>query len=196
MAKNEPTPATETKTESVTLTVDQLRTLIGEAAHPVATQQNLDEMFEQHQRMMADARGKVKKAWFLAFVSPATKACGVAYVTVSKRHASGRVLSLPEYRFPEGADRSTANGGLCTLNEILGKDGRPTALFKQWKYTTFWREDLRTFVGGDASRLQTVGPARPTLADAIADLNEHASKPQSDVEPQGPAIVAREAIAP
>jgi hypothetical protein len=195
MAKNEST----TQPETVTLSIEQLRTLIGEAARPgQPAQQNLDEMFESHQQMMADARSRTKKAWYLAFVSPGTNACGVAYVSVSRTHATGRVLSLPEYRYPEGHDRSVANGGLCALSELTDKNGQPTTLYKQWRYSTFWREDLRTFVGSDASRLRTVGPARPTLEDAIKDLDEHLAKPvaEASAELQAPAIVARESASP
>jgi hypothetical protein len=193
-SKNDPPSANET----VTLTIEQLRTLIGEASRPGApAQQNMDEMFEQHQRAMADARGRVKKAWYLAFVSQETRACGVAYVSVSRTHATGRVLSLPEYRFPEGHDRSVANGGLCALAELNDKNGQPTALYKQWKFTTFWQRDLRMFVGADASRLHTVGPARPTLQDSIGDLNDYLARPAPvAAEPEAPAIVAREVAAP
>jgi len=201
MAKQEHATANvpiEPKHEVITLTREQLRTIIEEARAPAPPPApSIEEAFEAHQRMMADARNRVVRSWYVAFVSRATKASGVAFVTASRRHASGRVINLAEYRYPDGSDRSVANGGLCALAEIVDTHGQLTPMFRQWRYSTFWKEDLRAFAGEDASKLDAIGPPRPTLEDALLDLDGYTPPALTD-EPRVPEIIprAREAVAP
>ncbi len=178
----------DTKQETISLTIEQLRTLISEARGAVPEQPSLDEAFAKHQDMMREARARTHVAWYQAFVSRETGARCVAYITESRRHPGGRVISLPEYQYPEGSDRTVANGGTCAMANIVDANGKPTPEYRQWRYG-FWKSDLRAYVGGDGGRLDAVGPARPSLEDAKTDLTENAVRvPEAS---KAPEIVAR-----
>ncbi len=202
--KREHESKTPSDNDTITMTIGNLRTLISEARAPAPpAAPTLEEAFEAHQRMMHEATSRPIVSWYVAFRSLDTNARGVAYVTASRRHATGRVINLPHYEYPPGSDRTIANGGLCAMNEIVDQHGQPTAAFKQWRYE-FWKTDLRGLVGGEAKKLDALGPYRPTLEDALADLkdwSEHeAKKAQEPATESGPIpapeIVARGASAP
>ena len=88
-------------------------------------------------------------------------AVGVALVTQSKRHASGRVQKFDAYTLPPNDHMSF---GLKTNQTRDGVEVEHEK-FKLWKYDEFYRTDANTYVGNDAERLPDVGPARATLAE-------------------------------
>lgn len=188
----------EQSTDNVTLTREQLQELIS-AVRPKDPEApkaiSMEEGFESHKRMMEEARKRVQVGWFQAFSSRDTGAKGVAFVTESRRHPRGRVINLPHYEFPAGSDRTRANGGICDMERITDVNGKPTNEYKQWRYSTFWKRDLQSYAGQDARRLDVVGPARPTLEDALADLEEHKQNPPEEIS-MLPEIVARPSVTP
>ncbi len=186
--------------DSITMTVEQLRSILAEARAPEPPgAPSIEEAFEAHRKMMEEARNRPILSWYIAFHSTDTNARGVVMVSASRRHANGRVVNMLSYEYPPGSDRTIVNGGICPLDHIADQNGANTPEFKQWRYE-FWKRDLRDLIGSDAKRVNALGPNRPTLEDALADLREwtehEARQAQKPVDPSAPIptpeIVSRE----
>lgn len=208
MARDDKAPATPTATtpaaqqdgaRTITLTLDELRALTQPTAPaPVAGPRAAtpDESFEGYTSWREGMRKADRAVWFLACRSDVTNARFVAEVNESRSFHAGRVITLHGYEYPPGSDTSTASGGLCPLGTMLNKDGQQVPDYKQWLYE-FRKADLQHYAGADGKRLDTLGPARATLAEALADLAEAPPTPPAPgVVPFVPEIKPREATAP
>lgn len=87
-------------------------------------------------------------------ISP-TGATFTARVVKSRTYPQGRVVQLDDYRQPEGFDVPARSGGLYPgeVEQIFASNAGSqerkdySVQFKKWSWETYWREDLRAFVG-------------------------------------------------
>lgn len=198
MARDDKAPAASTPAaqqegaRTVTLTVDELRTLTQPTAPSAGPRAATpDESFAGFKQWRNDIRGSDRAVWFVACRSDVTNGRFVAEVNESRTFRGGRVITLHGYEYPPGADKSVAEGGLCPLGTMRNKDGGPTPDYKQWLYE-FRKADLQRYAGSDGERLVTLADARATLAEAMADLADApATAPAPDVKPFVPEIKPR-----
>lgn len=145
--------------EMITLTREQFAELLA-AVRPAPAPKPPDdeEQFARLQKMASERPFAPDIPWGRV-LSP-TGATFIPRVIPSKTHPKGRVVDLLEYTHPEGVDRHQSDGGLVPDGHpilVTNKAGQMlSADYKQWKYTTFWRQDLNTYVGKDAGLLPPV----------------------------------------
>ena len=94
-------------------------------------------------------------------------AIGVAYITESNAHKTGRVIKFDEYILPPEEQRPAYN-----LAKFHAKTGEPLEPYKTHLWFEFVREDTNAFGGQDASLLPDAGPPRATFEEALEDLSE------------------------
>lgn len=81
-------------------------------------------------------------------VSARTGARFAAIVASSKSDPNGRVLTLEDYVFPDGIEVHRADGGVVPDGMIIKTPkGELTKQYKQWRWTEFYQNDLREYVG-------------------------------------------------
>lgn len=100
----------------------------------------------------------------------------------------GIVAEIPNYEIPEKAKLSEVNGGVVPdgipmLDRVSGK---PHKLYSKWLWETYWREDLRTFVGKPLPKYALIEfaetmTAPPTVAAARAADEAKESKIAGEV---------------
>lgn len=118
---------------------------------------------------------KVQRYRKIPWRSEETGATGVAVVVESKRFpANGRIVAIEGYTHPREAYVYQGQEGLLPDNFPMWKDapralpegqeplpGDLTPAYLQWRYETFYRADLRFFIGREmkASYCAEEGPA-------------------------------------
>lgn len=147
------------KEENIVLTREQFAELIAAMRAPAPPPPpNEEEQFAQLQKMASERPFPPDVPWGRV-LSP-TGATFVPRVIPSKAHPKGRVVELLEYTYPEGVDRHQSDGGLVPDGHpilVTNKAGQmQSADYKQWRYLTFWRQDLTTYVSKDAGLLPPV----------------------------------------
>lgn len=187
MAKSE---TTSTGERTVTLTLEELRALTQPAAVAHQEPRSIQADFDAYKAEREQMRAPSGRVWYQACVSDETGARFVAEVSESRPYPAGRCLTLHGYEYPAGSDRSTANGGTCTLGSMHTTQGARTPEYQQWLYE-FRKADLRRYAGEPASKLVKLADARATLAEAMADLTDAAASPVTAPVAAPPPIVAR-----
>jgi hypothetical protein len=88
----------------------------------------------------------------------------IAIVVKGERYPGGICVRLDNYVEPNFTDKvkplTLDKDGNYGVPEGLYRNGTDKPLFKQWKWRTFWQEDLSRYVGHDAREL----PRAPTPA--------------------------------
>lgn len=88
-------------------------------------------------------------------------------VLESRKHTNGRVVRLENYRHPKEAYLTQDQGGMLPDNANVWRDGHGqgplsdatprnqlTTHFLQWRYETFWKEDLARVSNGNPLRVE------------------------------------------
>lgn len=89
-----------------------------------------------------------------------TGATGIAHVVESKKFASGRIVSISDYRHPPDAYKHESEGGRVPDGFHMWKDhqrsvpegeepqhGDLNQGFLQWRYDTYYKADLQRYAG-------------------------------------------------
>lgn len=143
--------------KSITVDVDTLNELIESKV-----QQRLGSLMsgspnEQFQKHMDSLRGKDAPPLpetFYPCKSPITGATFNARVIASRTYPGGRVIDLPDYVHPPGADISIHDGGMVPAGMTIGSQDH-----KAWKYNEVWKRDLKDLVGKPFAKYYTVEEA-------------------------------------
>jgi hypothetical protein len=58
------------------------------------------------------------------------------------------VVRIRDYQYPDGVDHHISEGGLVPNGmQMKNAGGTDLATFKQWKWETFYQQDLRAWIG-------------------------------------------------
>ena len=103
---------------------------------------------------------------------------GVAYVTQSKTHKSGRVQKFDEYILPPEEQRPKYEGRA----KFHSKTGEPLPDYTAWLWDEFGCTDTNAYVGKEGALLPDLGPPRATFSDAVEDMPERHARRDEDFQ--------------
>lgn len=146
--------------KTYTLTDEQFAQLLARTGAPAAPQGPAPSPDEQMRAQLAAIRSGGQEPPPVSGVRCTSPDTGSTFIAILFR---GKVVRLEDYARPASAAKHVAEGGRVpdglTIND---RNGQPTALFRQWAWTEFWKADLSRFNGKDEAWIRRfaddVGP--------------------------------------
>lgn len=134
-------PAAPPAPAMVTMSQEQLVAMMASVVAMAAKQPTREENIEA---ILERDRPKGTPNERILLVSRGPTGTGASFVATHAASKKGRrMVQVHEYWYPEGVNEAAHKLGLARVD----KGGKESMRFKQWRWETYYRADLRAFVG-------------------------------------------------